>query len=64
MNRTALVEITRKDAHPLYKKLITRSKKYKVDTGDLALNMGDKVVITEVRPISKGKFFVVTEVLK
>ncbi len=64
MNRTAVVEITRRTAHPLYKKLIKRSSRIKADTADLTLTLGQKVKITETKPISKEKFFIVTEVIK
>lgn len=64
MNKTAVVEITRKTPHPLYKKLLKRSKNFKADTGDLNLSVGQRVIISETKPISKEKFFVVTEVKK
>ena len=64
MNKTAVVEITRKTAHPLYKKLLRRSKRYKADTAGLELVLGQKVKIAETKPMSKGKFFKVTEVIK
>lgn len=64
MNKTAVVEIERKQAHPLYKKLLKRSTKIKADTADLTLILGQKVKITETKPISKEKFFIVTEVIK
>lgn len=64
MNKTAVVEIVRRTPHPLYKKLLRRSKRYKADTGDLTLVLGQKVKIVETKPISKGKFFKVTEVIK
>ena len=64
MNKTAVVEVTRKKPHPLYKKLLKRSSKFKADTGDLNLAVGQKVKITETKPISKEKFFVITEVIK
>ena len=64
MNRTVVVEITRRTAHPLYKKLLKRTSRIKADSGDLTLTVGQKVRITETKPISKEKFFKVTEVLK
>lgn len=64
MNRTVIVEVTRKTAHPLYKKLLKRSTRIKADSGEMALSLGQKVLITETKPISKEKFFKVTEVLK
>lgn len=62
--KTAIVEVERKTVHPLYKKVLRRSKKYKVDTGELTVNVGDKVLIIETRPISKDKYFKIKEVLK
>lgn len=63
MNKTAVVEITRKSVHPLYKKVSTKSKRIKADTGELVLEVGQKVKISPTKPISKGKFFKV-EVIK
>lgn len=57
MQKTAVVEVERKIVHPLYKKVLRRSKKYKADTGDLTLNVGDVVTIQQTRPISKDKNF-------
>ena len=64
MNKTAVVEIVRRTPHPLYKKLLRRSKKYKADTAGLELVLGQKVKIAETKPMSKGNFFKVMEVVK
>jgi small subunit ribosomal protein S17 len=64
MNRTAVVEVTRKRPHPLYRKLLKKESRYKADTGDLTLTLGQKVKIAETRPMSKGKFFKIVEVIK
>jgi small subunit ribosomal protein S17 len=64
MNKTVVVEVIRKTPHPLYKKLIKRSKNLKADSGELTLNVGDKVKIVQTKPISKDKFFKVLEVIK
>ena len=64
MNKTAVVEVVRRTPHPLYKKLLRRSKKYKADTAGLELVLGQKVKIAETKPMSKGKFFKVVEVIK
>ncbi len=64
MNKTVVVEVTRRTPHTLYKKLLKRSKNFKADTGELTLSVGDRVKITQTRPISKGKFFKVEEVIK
>lgn len=63
MDGTAVVKVERKWAHPLYQKLVRRSKKYSCDfdkkTIDLAL--ADVVEIQETRPLSKTKRFKVTK---
>lgn len=64
MTNTVIVEVTRRVAHPLYKKLIKKSKKFKVDSAGITLNVGDKVKIESIKPISKEKFFKVLEVIK
>ncbi len=64
MNKTVVVEVFRRTPHPLYKKLIKRSKKLKADnTGFENLELGNRVRITETRPISKDKYFRVSRVL-
>jgi small subunit ribosomal protein S17 len=63
MNKTVTVLVERKMRHPLYKKVITRHKKYKADNRELELNEGDWVEIKETRPISKDKHFKVIKKL-
>jgi small subunit ribosomal protein S17 len=61
MNRTVVVEVTRKVPHPLYKKLMKRSKKFLVDSGDKTYAVGENVKITEIKPLAKNKYFKVLE---
>lgn len=55
MDKTAVVEITRRVEHPIYKKYVKRSKKYQVHDEQNELRVGDKVQIVETRPLSKTK---------
>lgn len=64
MTDTVTVTVTRAVYHPLYKKRYTQSKKFLADSKGMDLGVGDLVVITECRPLSKRKHFRVTEVLK
>ena len=57
MNGVAIVEVTRKTPHPLYKKLLKRSKNFKVALNGNAVTVGDTVQIIETRPISKDMHF-------
>lgn len=64
MDKTVTVEIERKTQHPLYKRVITRSKKYKAHDENNECNEGDKVEIRETRPLSKTKRWRVTKILR
>ena len=61
MNKTVVVRIDRRVMHPLYKKIITRSKKYAAHDETEIASIGDTVRIRECRPISRNKRFEVIE---
>lgn len=63
MQKTVIVEVMRQVAHPLYKKLLRKNKKYKVDSEDFSVSEGDRVKIVETRPISKDKHFKILKIL-
>ena len=64
MEKTVTVLIERKVKHPVYGKVMVRSKKYSAhNEGNLA-KAGDLVEIVETRPISKTKAWAVTKVLE
>jgi small subunit ribosomal protein S17 len=63
MDKTVVVETTRKFRHPLYQKVVVRHKRVMAhDEKDC--NIGDEVRIVESRPISKNKRWVVEEITK
>ncbi len=64
MQNTVVVTVHRYVMHPMYAKRFRVSKKFLADTNEQSVGVGDEVVITECRPISKRKCFKVTEVLK
>lgn len=57
MAKTITVEIVRQHVHPLYKKIMRRSRKYKVHNEDTSVKEGDIVKIIAVKPLSKDKHF-------
>jgi len=61
MDKTVVVLVERRFPHPLYKKVITKRKKYKAHDADNACKVGDAVMIQESRPLSRTKRWVVTE---
>ena len=58
-NKTIVVKVTRRVRHKLYKKIITRSKKYHAHDENNEFKIGDFVSIIESKPISKNKSWVV-----
>ena len=58
-DKTIIVRVERRVMHPVYKKFITRSKKYAAHDENNAHKSGDVVRIEESRPISKRKSWVV-----
>ena len=57
MQDTATVRVDRYEKHPKYKKYRVLSKKYLVHNPGNTAQVGDKVTIVAVRPISKRKHF-------
>ena len=55
MDKTIVVAIEDNVMHPLYKKIIKRTVKFKTHDENNTCNIGDKVEIMETRPISKDK---------
>ena len=60
-DKTVTVRVDRKFIHPLYKKIVLRSKKYAAHDQLNKYQIGDIVRIIESRPISKTKKWVVIE---
>ncbi|OGD05196.1 30S ribosomal protein S17 [Candidatus Amesbacteria bacterium RIFCSPHIGHO2_02_FULL_47_9] len=60
---TVTVSVHRLFTHPLYHKRIRRNKKYQV-YNEIGAKKGDLVKMVQVRPISRNKYFKVTEVIK
>ena len=58
-DKTVVVKVTRRVKHKLYKKIITRSKKYHAHDENNEFKIGDLVSIVESKPISKLKSWVV-----
>ena len=64
MDKTVSVLIERRVKHPLYGKIIRRSKKYLAHDETNQAKIGDTVEIQEGRPISKNKSWVLTKIVQ
>jgi len=64
MDKTVVVQVQDLVRHPLYKRVIKRTSKFKAHDEQNASHAGDKVRIMETRPLSKDKCWRVTEILE
>ncbi|MGH2462356.1 MAG: 30S ribosomal protein S17 [Candidatus Limnocylindria bacterium] len=63
MDKTVVVSVERLQRHPIYKRVIRRSTKFKAHDQDNAARVGDTVRIEESRPLSRDKRWRLVEVL-
>ena len=64
MDKTIVVMVNRLVRHPVYKKYIRKRTKVKAHDEKNECHVGDKVLLTETRPLSKEKRWRVKEVLE
>ena len=60
MDKTVVVKVERVKEHPIYRKKYTITTNFKAHDADNGCNVGDLVEITESRPISRDKRWVVS----
>ena len=63
MDKTVVVAVENRFPHPIYQKTVSRTTRYKAHDGENSCRIGDRVRITETRPLSASKRWKVTEVL-
>ena len=64
MQKTIVVEVTRKKAHPMYKRVIAIRKKFYAHDENNEAHSGDVVRIEESRPLSKLKRWALKEIVR
>jgi small subunit ribosomal protein S17 len=64
MDKTIVVSVERMFPHPLYKKRIKKTTKFKAHDEKNECNIGDLVKIVETRPISREKVWRVAEIIE
>jgi len=64
MDKTVVAVVKTMVKHPVYKKYIKRSKRYKVHDEKNQCNIGDIIRFKETRPISKEKSWVLVDILE
>ena len=64
MNKTIVVEVSRRVPHPIYKRIIAKRKKFYAHDEEGKAKMGDVVRIVECRPISKLKRWRLADIVR
>ncbi len=64
MDKSIVVAIKRKVKHPIYGKFVNRTKKLMAHDEENSCNIGDKVRISETRPLSKNKSWRLVEIIE
>ena len=64
MDKTVVVEIRERVKHPLYGKIVTKTKKLRAHGEANECGIGDTVRIAETRPLSKDKCWRVVEIIE
>jgi len=64
MNKTVVVAIVENVKHPLYKKVVKRTTKFKAHDEENICGLGDTVEIMETRHLSKDKYYRVVRIIE
>lgn len=64
MDKTIVVQVSTRKLHRLYKKYVTRSKKYHAHDENNEAHIGDTVRICETRPLSKTKSWKLVKIVE
>jgi small subunit ribosomal protein S17 len=64
MDKTAVVVVTTRKPHPLYRKTMVRSSRLYTHDENNELRVGDRVRVAEIRPMSKTKRWRLVEILE
>lgn len=64
MDKTIVVAVVEKYKHPLYKKTVSKTKKFKAHDENNTCGIGDTVLIAETRKLSKDKNWRLVEIIE
>lgn len=63
-DKTVIVKVERRIQHPVYKKMVRKSKRFMAHDRDNSCGIGDTVKIIESRPLSKNKKWRLAEIIE
>ncbi len=63
MQKTIVVKVENRYSHPIYSKILVKTKKYLAHDEFEESNVGDQVLVEECRPLSKKKCWKLVQIL-
>ncbi len=63
MQKTIVVKVENRYSHPIYSKILVKTKKYLAHDEFEECNVGDQVLVEECRPLSKKKCWKLVQIL-
>ena len=63
MNKTIVVNVENRYSHPIYSKIMVKTKRYLAHDENQECNIGDQVLVKESRPLSKRKRWVLVKII-
>ena len=63
MQKTIVVKVESRFSHPIYSKIVVKTKRYLAHDENDQCNIGDQVLITEHRPLSKKKRWILNKII-
>jgi len=63
MDKTIVVNVESRYSHPIYSKIMVKTKKYLVHDENEECNIGDQVLVQECRPLSRKKRWILSKVI-
>ena len=64
MDKTVVIRVDRLVRHPVFKRIVRKTKKYKVHDEKNECGVGDSIKVIETRPLSKEKRWCLLEIIK
>ena len=63
MDKTVVINVVSRTNHPVYKKVVHKTNKFKAHDEKNECKIGDTVMIMETRPLSKDKYYRVVKII-
>lgn len=63
MQKTVVIKVENRYSHPIYSKIMLKTKKYLVHDENSECNIGDQILVEECRPLSKRKRWKLSKII-